>query len=95
MSEDDAPLTDDELDALDADITRDMALLRAMDDALIAKVRKFRTALAQRQHSANVREFRPRDPEPGDFRPRPSGGEPPYEPGPAEHGNGDPDLSSL
>lgn len=92
------PLTDDELDALDAEIARDMALVRAMNDDVMAKVRRFRAGLAQRGPSATVHEFRARsgDPEPGDFRTRPSGPQPPPEPGPREYGNGgDPDPSSA
>jgi hypothetical protein len=99
MSDDDAPMTDDELDALDAEIASDMAVSRAMNDAVIAKVRRFRAALAQRnQQSATVHEIRPREPEPGDFRPRPAGPQPPFVPGPDEsqvRRNGGDDFNSA
>lgn len=50
------PLTDDELDALDAEITHDSGVLRAMQDALMVKVRRYRTEVAFK-NSATVHQF--------------------------------------
>jgi hypothetical protein len=48
VNEDDTPMTDAELDALDADITRDEDTIHAMEAALLAKVRRYRAELNRR-----------------------------------------------
>jgi hypothetical protein len=115
MNDDEPFLSDAELDALDAEIGREMQLLRAMDDDLMAKVRRFRAEVMRRMREVQrdvVRQLprrdpdadRPRpgvrfqspppeEPEPGDFRPRPSG-QPPYDP-PDVHGDGGHEPSST
>jgi hypothetical protein len=43
------PLTDDELDDLDADIISDRRLIRALQDALDGKVRRYRAEINRRR----------------------------------------------
>jgi hypothetical protein len=52
MSDETTPLTEAELDALDAEITRDSQTLRTMQDELDAKVRRFRAEVRRRRETA-------------------------------------------
>jgi hypothetical protein len=45
-------MTDEELDALDAEIIADIGVLRAMNDALTEKVRRYRAELERRRTPA-------------------------------------------
>lgn len=63
MSEEppDGSLSDDELDALDAEIARDMAIIRQLEEQLQVKLRRYRAELAfRRRQPGTVHEFRPR-----------------------------------
>lgn len=55
------PLTDEQLDALDAEIAHDMAVARALNDQLIEKVRRYRAEVARRQQSGTVHPLPRRD----------------------------------
>jgi hypothetical protein len=59
MSDNDRPLTDAELAALDAEITDDSEALKNAQDALNRKVLRYRTEMARRA-GGSVHPFRPR-----------------------------------
>jgi hypothetical protein len=54
-------MTDDELAALERQVTRELKLITAMQDATAAKVRLVLAERGRRQPRAAVRELRPQD----------------------------------
>jgi hypothetical protein len=96
MSDEPRPLTDAELDELDASITDRVQRKRELEDEIVVLVRRYRAELSRRS-AADVRDFRPRPATP--LQP-PRGWEPqpppdfPHESS-RKPGNGDADPAST